>query len=61
MQTIFVQAADGVRVPFEDRHREAIVQTPVSVPASAYYLRRINDGDLIQVEATNKPKPKGDK
>jgi len=57
MQTITVKAREGVRVPKEDSHRAYITHTPVAVPLSAYYLRRLAEGDLVRVE----PKPKGEK
>jgi len=57
MQTITVKAREGLRVPREDGYRAYIEKAVVSVPATAYYLRRIAEGDLIRVE----PKPKGDK
>jgi len=57
MNTITVQAAEGLLVPREDNHRTYITQTAVTVPQTVYYLRRIADGDLVQVQG----KAKGDK
>lgn len=43
-----VIAAPGLQVPKEDKPREYITDAePVEVPDSAYYLRRIADGDLV--------------
>ena len=33
----------------EDNPRRFIGADPVEVPASSYYLRRLSDGDLIEV------------
>lgn len=50
MTTIIVQAAPGLRVPLEGAPRRYITDaTPVTVPDSAYYRRRLADGDLLQV------------
>ena len=52
-----VLAAPGILVPKEHNPRDYISDTPpegsgaYEVPDSAYYLRRIADGDLIDVEA----------
>ncbi|HDL8234137.1 TPA: DUF2635 domain-containing protein [Yersinia enterocolitica] len=48
-----VKARDGVRVPREENARRYIEQEPVDVPQSTYYLRRLNDGDLVEVSATD--------
>ncbi|HHR1021328.1 TPA: DUF2635 domain-containing protein [Klebsiella pneumoniae] len=44
-----VKAREGIRVPREDNARRYIEQEPVEVPESTYYLRRLNDGDLVKV------------
>lgn len=45
-----VVAAPGLQVPKEDKPREYITQDEeVEVPDSAYYLRRVSDGDLVVV------------
>ncbi|MCB7589164.1 DUF2635 domain-containing protein, partial [Klebsiella pneumoniae] len=36
-------------VPREDNARRYIEQEPVEVPESTYYLRRLNEGDLVKV------------
>ena len=47
-----VKAAPGIKVPKEDKPREYITDVEaVDVPDTAYYLRRIAEGDLI--ETTN--------
>ena len=54
---MLVLAAPGIKVPLEEKPRDYITDTPpegeagFSVPDSAYYLRRINDGDLVDVGA----------
>lgn len=46
--TLYVKALPGLRVPMEDAPRRYIDDvTAVNVPATAYYLRRLNDGDLV--------------
>ena len=55
-----VKAAPGIKVPMEDKPREYITDTPpegeqgFDVPETAYYLRRIADGDLVIVKVTTK-------
>ena len=44
-----VKAADGLRVPKENRVNSYITNQPVEVPESLYYRRLVNDGDLIMV------------
>lgn len=52
--SIIVKARAGVLVPIEDNpHRYVTDECAVTVPDSAYYRRRIADGDLI-------PAPKED-
>ncbi|MFJ5428576.1 DUF2635 domain-containing protein [Pectobacterium actinidiae] len=46
---IKVKAAVGVRVPREDNPRRYIETGVAEVDDSAYYLRRIADGDLLIV------------
>lgn len=46
-----VIATKGIKVPKEDKPREYITDAePVDVPETAYYLRRIADGDLVIVK-----------
>ncbi len=43
-----VIAAPGIQVPKEDKPRDYITDTQaVDVPDTAYYRRRIADGDLL--------------
>jgi len=45
---LYVKAAPGLRVPREDAPRRYITDDqPVSVPATAYYLRRLHSGELV--------------
>lgn len=61
---ITVKAAPGLKVPKEGAPREYITEdAPQAVPGSAYYLRRLDDGDLIRVEevqAKANPKEQAD-
>lgn len=48
MNELTVRASAGVRVPHEDNARRYITDSQtVTVPASAYYLRRLGDNDLV--------------
>lgn len=47
MTQLYVKAAPGLRVPREDDPRSYITERPVSVPATAYYLRRLRNGELL--------------
>ena len=48
-----VKAIPGIKVPFEDKPRSYIDEfTEVDVVDTAYYQRRIADGDLIVVNPT---------
>lgn len=55
-----VIAVTGIKVPKEDKPREYITDTPpegeqdFDVPETAYYLRRIAEGDLVIVKTTGK-------
>ena len=60
---MLVLAAPGIKVPLEEKPRDYITDTPpqdeagYTVPDTAYYLRRIADGDLLEVvPATKKGK-----
>jgi hypothetical protein len=44
-----VKAIEGVRVPMEMNPREYIEQDAVDVDVTPYYLRRLADGDLVEV------------
>jgi len=53
-------AAIGLKVPMEGKPHDYITDAKaVVVPDSAYYQRRITDGDLIEVKATVKTTTKG--
>lgn len=57
---MLVQASPGIKVPKETKPREFITDNKaVDVPDTAYYRRRLRDGDLVAVTATSK-KSKGD-
>ena len=47
-----VHAAPGRTVPMEHNAREHIGSTPVDVPESTYYRRRVATGDLVEAEAS---------
>ena len=52
---MIVLAIPGIKVPMEEKPRDYITEIPpegevgFTVPDSAYYLRRIADGDLVEV------------
>lgn len=48
---MLVKAAPGLHVPHEDKPREYISATPVEVPETVYYRRRLADGDLVLATA----------
>jgi hypothetical protein len=54
--TIWVKAVGGLKVPREDASRRYIEAEPFEVPETAYYLRRIADGELVRVDAPKKGK-----
>lgn len=57
MKTLYVVASEGLKVPREDNPREYITDQKLSteVPASAYYLRRISQGELIELPGLADP------
>lgn len=60
MKTIIVKAAPGMLVPKEGAPRQHIAEARAqAVPASAYYLRRIADGDLVRVPESEIPADAG--
>lgn len=47
-----VQAAPGLKVPREDDPRTYITDAePVDIEMTGYYIRRMADGDLVEVAA----------
>lgn len=58
---MIVLAISGIKVPKEEQPRDYITETPpegeagYAVPDTAYYLRRIVDGDLVEVAAVDQP------
>lgn len=45
-----VKAREGIRVPMENTPRRYITdEKTITVPESAYYLRQIMNGDLVEV------------
>lgn len=53
-----VKAAPGLQVPKEGQPRDYITGS-VEVPRSAYYLRLVADGDLIEVGDKQPARKKG--
>jgi hypothetical protein len=53
---MLVLAAPGIKVPLEEKPRDYLTDTPpageagYTVPNSAYYLRRVADGDLVELD-----------
>ncbi|WP_239349824.1 DUF2635 domain-containing protein [Snodgrassella communis] len=48
-EKMLVQAADGLRVPKENRANSYITNNTVKVPDSLYYRCSVTDGDLTMV------------
>lgn len=47
-----VQAAPGLKVPREDNPRTYITDAePVDIEMTGYYIRRMAEGDLVEVAA----------
>lgn len=46
---MLVKAADGVQVPREEDPRTYIGAEPVEIEPTGYYIRRLADGDLLEV------------
>lgn len=47
-----VQAAPGLKVPREDDPRKYITDAePVDIEMTGYYIRRMAEGDLVEVAA----------
>ncbi|EAQ4448894.1 DUF2635 domain-containing protein [Salmonella enterica] len=55
-----VQAAAGLRVPYENQPRRYIEQKPVDVPDTIYYRRLLAAGDLVAVKGKAKRKEAAD-
>jgi len=54
-----VKAAPSIQVPMEHKPHDYITDAEsVEVPASAYYLRALADGDLVEVAAGAKTNAK---
>lgn len=54
-----VQAAPGIKVPREGNPRDYITDSEsVEVEMTAYYIRRMSDGDLVEPAAATTPAPK---
>lgn len=51
-----VKAAPGIRFPREDKPRSYIEQESVEVPETAYYLKALVDGDLVDAAADTSAK-----
>lgn len=57
---MLVIAAPGLKVPREDNPRRYITDaTAVDVPETAYYLRRLSDGDLLPAKNASAPAQPG--
>lgn len=62
---MLVIAAPGLRVPLEGKPREYVTETPpdgeagFTVPDTAYYQRRLLDGDLVAVDRGSRDVDRG--
>jgi hypothetical protein len=55
-----VKAALGLKVPREDNPRKYITDSePVEIEMTGYYIRRMADGDLVEVAAEQANPTKG--
>lgn len=55
-----VQAAPGLKVPREDNPRSYITDAePVEIEMTGYYIRRMAEGDLVEVAAEQANPTKG--
>ena len=54
-----VKAAPGLKVPMEENPQNHITDAPegVEIAHTHYYVRRLADGDLVEVEAEQEPAP----
>lgn len=53
-----VKAREGIRVPMENTPRRYITdEKTITVPESAYYLRQIMNGDLVEVVPEQSEQP----
>lgn len=59
METKLVIAGAHGPVCLEDNARRFIGAEPVEVPLTAYYLRRMADGELVEAPVAKKPAKEG--
>lgn len=50
-----VIAAEGLKVPTEANPREYITTEAVEIEPTSYYLRRLADAELVEVDDEGKP------
>jgi hypothetical protein len=48
MMTVKAKVA-GTKVPRQDNSRRYIGDEPLTVPRSSYYIRRVRDGELVEL------------
>lgn len=61
METVTVRLArEGLRVPKTPYTPERFTMTPETVELSTHVVRRLRDGDLVEVKAEPSPPPPSD-
>lgn len=59
---MLVKAVNGIKVPMENKPRSYITEAEaVDVPETAYYRRRLRDGNLVVAKGTARKAPEGGK
>lgn len=54
---MLVKAAPGLKVPMEEKPHDYITDAaPLDVPETAYYMRRVTDGDLVSADPVKSKK-----
>ncbi|MFN9279414.1 MAG: DUF2635 domain-containing protein [Betaproteobacteria bacterium] len=54
---MLVKASPGLQVPREEDPRTYIGEEPVEIAPTGYYIRRLADGDLVEVQPRPLPAP----
>ena len=53
-QTIFIKPAKGLKVRLENKPQEFLPEAGDEKPRNAYWVRRVNDGSVIEAKAPKK-------
>lgn len=52
--TFFIKPADGLKVRLENKPQEFLPADGGEVSRNAYWVRRINDGSVVEIKAPKK-------